>query len=131
MSFIIMLILFEVPSAGPTNLTAWNTSSTSVHMTWNEIPFDHQNGIILGYRIYIRKGGSIGGWFVADTSEKYFTKAGLELWTMYDVKVSGRTSVGEGNLSEVFRVRTDQDGKHSSKPLYHCDFLGISKIRRD
>lgn len=45
-----------------------------------------------------------------DVTSKSFSKTGLDLWTFYDVKVSAKTSVGEGSQSDVVRVRTDEDG---------------------
>ena len=82
-------------------------------MTWNEIPFEHRNGIIIGYRLYIRGVGSLGKWSIHDVIEQYFSQTGLYIWTSYQVKVSGKTSVGEGASSEIANVTTDEDGKHT------------------
>ena len=99
------------PTDGPSNITAMNTSSSSISVTWDDVPIDHQNGIITGYRVYIRKEGSSGAWSVDDTSSKQWSKSGLDLWTIYDIKISAKTSVGEGPKSSIVKVRTDEDGK--------------------
>ena len=80
-------------------------------MIWDDVPVEDQNGIITGYRVYLKKVGSPGEWMVEDRNEKTYSKSGLDLWTLYDVKISAKTSVGEGTLSEAVRVRTDEDGE--------------------
>ncbi|KAJ7382739.1 hypothetical protein OS493_033024 [Desmophyllum pertusum] len=37
----------DVPDHPPPNVTAFNTSSTSINVTWEHIPPDHVNGILL------------------------------------------------------------------------------------
>ena len=100
-----------VPSAGPSNITAQNSSSSTVFVTWDDVPLDHQNGIITGYRVYIRKQESVGEWLADDTSIKQWSKSGLEFWTLYNITVSAKTSAGEGVQSAIVEVRTDEDGK--------------------
>ena len=101
----------SVPSAGPSNIIAMKNSSSSIVVTWDDVPADHQNGIITGYRVYIRRNGSDGDWSQEDTSNKRWSKSGLDLWTFYDIKISGKTSVGEGVQGAAVSVRTDEDGK--------------------
>ena len=43
----------SVPSAGPANVTAIAQSSTSILVTWSEVPKPHQNGEIRGYKVRI------------------------------------------------------------------------------
>ena len=95
----------------PSNITAQNTSSSSIIVTWNDVPAEHQNGNITGYKVYIRNIGSEGGWESEETSQKTFSKSGLDLWTFYDIKISAKTSVGEGVQSNAVTVRTDEDGE--------------------
>ena len=101
-------------------------------MTWDDIPVEHQNGIILGYKLYLRKASTVEEWLIHEIDSKSFSKTGLEFWTIYDVKVSGRTSVGEGNSSEVIKVRTDEDGKHTFLSLissiYHFASLMLQQF---
>ena len=99
------------PTDGPSSITATNTSSSSISISWDDVPAEHQNGIITGYKVYIRKEGSSGTWYKEDTSSKQLSKSGLDLWTTYDVKISAKTSIGEGVKSTIVKVRTDEDGK--------------------
>ena len=100
-----------MPSAAPANITAKNTSSSSISVIWDDVPVEDQNGIITGYRVYLKKVGSPGEWMVEDRNEKTYSKSGLALWAFYHVKISAKTSVGEGTPSAPFRVRTDEDGE--------------------
>ena len=105
----ILSVYIAVPSAAPANVTTRNTSSSSIEVTWDDVPSDHQNGIITGYKVYIKKAMGESSWTVHELTGKAFTKSGLDLWTFYDVKVSAKTSVGEGTISDVTRARTDED----------------------
>ena len=106
--------LFSVPSAGPSNITAQNTSSSSIIVTWDGVLQEHRNGNITGYKVYIKKVGSEGGWESEETKQKIFAKSELDLWSFYYIKISAKTSVGEGPQSNVVRVRTAEDGEFSA-----------------
>ena len=80
-------------------------------MTWDDVPSDHQNGIVTGYKVYIKKTTGDNPWTSYEVTGKSFTKSGLDLWTFYDVKVSAKTSAGEGSISSSTRVRTDEDSE--------------------
>ena len=107
------------PSAPPTNISATNTSSSSIFVSWQDVPFWDQNGIITEYKIYIRKNGDAGLWETETTATKHFAKTGLDLWEKYDIKVSAFTSIGEGPESSVLTVRTDEDSEYF---IYSYDF---------
>ena len=102
---------FVAPTSAPSNITAKNTGSSSIFITWDDVPAEDQNGIITGYKVYIRKEGSSGTWHVDQTSSKQLSKSGLDLWTIYDIKISAKTSVGEGVKSSIVKLRTDEGGK--------------------
>ena len=86
-------------------------SSSRIVVAWGDVPAEHQNGIITGYRVYIKKNESSEMWSQEDTNSKQWSKSGLDFWTFYDIKISAKTSVGEGVQSAVVSVRTDEDGK--------------------
>ena len=62
--------------------------------------------------MYIKKAIGNSPWTIHELTGKSFTKSGLDLWTFYDVKVSAKTSVGEGTISNATRARTDEDSKY-------------------
>ena len=44
--------IFSVPSSPPTVITANNTSSTAVIVTWQPLAKEHRNGLLLGYKVF-------------------------------------------------------------------------------
>lgn len=46
-----LLILAAVPSSGPTNVSAFATTSSSILVRWGEVPEADRNGLILGYKV--------------------------------------------------------------------------------
>lgn len=45
------LPLIVVPSSGPTNVSAFATTSSSILVRWGEVPETDRNGLILGYKV--------------------------------------------------------------------------------
>lgn len=43
--------LIVVPSSGPTNVSAFATTSSSILVRWGEVPETDRNGLILGYKV--------------------------------------------------------------------------------
>ena len=80
-------------------------------ITWGNVPIDHQNGIITGYLVYIKESMS-GLWASPVTvQQQTYEKTGLKYWTLYDVKVAAKTSIGPGSESNVSQIRTGEDSK--------------------
>lgn len=59
-TYIIMEVYFKstklcpltaVPSSGPTNVSAFATTSSSILVRWGEVPEADRNGLILGYKV--------------------------------------------------------------------------------
>ncbi|XP_031558188.1 protein sidekick-2-like, partial [Actinia tenebrosa] len=100
----------DAPSHPPLNLTAHNTSSTSIKATWNEIPQKHKNGIIIGYKIHY-KASHTGNFIktVINDTERHTELTGLEKYELYSIQILGFTVKGDGNLSEPVIVRTAED----------------------
>lgn len=46
-----MHISIAVPSMGPVNVTANATSSTTIVVSWGDVPSDQRNGIIEGFKV--------------------------------------------------------------------------------
>ena len=49
------LLLFSEPGAPPQSVTGYNTSSTSIIVSWGEVPADKQLGDIIRYSVIYRK----------------------------------------------------------------------------
>ncbi|KAF2352237.1 Immunoglobulin I-set [Trinorchestia longiramus] len=86
-----------VPSAGPSNVTAEATSSTTVVVRWSAVDQLHQNGVILGYKV-IYAGVKL------PTQEKLLlgnttqaaTLTQLRKYHHYSVQVLAYTRLGDG-----------------------------------
>lgn len=101
----------------PVNITAINSSSTSVLLTWLPIPNEYSNGPILEYRVTFWELGS-------DNLEKRLWKkvidgerlsshvTNLEKFTTYQFRMAGVNHRGVGVDSEPIERKTDQDSKY-------------------
>ena len=103
-----------MPGHPPSNVTAYNSSSTSVNVTWQPIPLDQRNGILLGYHVrywrHDRTNDTISMVTVNSTSF-YAELDGLGKYKEYIIQVAGSTVAGLGIYSEAVFVRTEQDGE--------------------
>uniref|UniRef100_A0A1A8DKE9 Sidekick homolog 2b (Chicken) n=1 Tax=Nothobranchius kadleci TaxID=1051664 RepID=A0A1A8DKE9_NOTKA len=50
----------SIPSSGPTNVSAFATTSSSILVRWFEVPEPDRNGLILGYRVVYKEKDSDG-----------------------------------------------------------------------
>lgn len=114
MSSINNIFHFTVPSHPPLNITAHNTSSTSINVTWDTIPTQFIHGILLGYKVFYKKTSapSSQGIFVTrKPDQSHVILSGLEKFTEYCIQLVGFTRIGDGNKSDCFNVTTDEDGE--------------------
>lgn len=111
-SFFILPRLCIGPGAPPQNVTGYNTSSTSINVTWNEVPEDKQHGDINRYTVmYNKTTNVINKSEVTKISEKIVELKGLDKYTIYDIKVLAATDVGDGPASDPIKVQTDEDSE--------------------
>lgn len=106
--------MYLVPSRSPINVTAFNTSSTSINVTWFPVPDDRVNGILLGYSVLYRKADKPFEKFqnmtvCASLFEVAITN--LDFFTNYEIRVLAFTVAGKGNISNPVFCMTDEDGK--------------------
>ena len=122
------LIFLLVPSSPPANLTAYNTSSTSIRVSWDPVPTAFRQGFILGYRVYLigtqaqleqhlrrRKRTSMptGNEIFMDTANLTTEFQGLEKYSNYCVQGVAYTRIGESNRTNATCVSTDEDSKYT------------------
>uniref|UniRef100_A0A3B1JSC4 Roundabout, axon guidance receptor, homolog 2 (Drosophila) n=1 Tax=Astyanax mexicanus TaxID=7994 RepID=A0A3B1JSC4_ASTMX len=94
----------EPPSAPPqqvTVLTVGNQNSTSISISWDPPPADHQNGIIQEYKIWCL--GNESRFHVnktVDAAIRSVVVGGLQAGVLYRVEVAASTSAGVGVKSE-------------------------------
>uniref|UniRef100_A0A672K9F2 Roundabout, axon guidance receptor, homolog 2 (Drosophila) n=1 Tax=Sinocyclocheilus grahami TaxID=75366 RepID=A0A672K9F2_SINGR len=94
----------EAPSAPPqqvTVLTVGNQNSTSISISWDPPPAEHQNGIIQEYKIWCL--GNESRFHVnktVDAAIRSVVVGGLQAGVQYRVEVAASTSAGVGVKSE-------------------------------
>ncbi|XP_075892571.1 roundabout homolog 2 isoform X4 [Nelusetta ayraudi] len=94
----------EAPSAPPqqvTVLTVGNQNSTSISISWDPPPLEHQNGIIQEYKIWCL--GNETRFHVnktVDAAIRSVVVGGLQVGVVYRVEVAAGTSAGVGVKSE-------------------------------
>ncbi|XP_037402436.1 roundabout homolog 2 isoform X5 [Pygocentrus nattereri] len=94
----------EPPSAPPqqvTVLTVGNQNSTSISISWDPPPADHQNGIIQEYKIWCL--GNESRFHVnktVDAAIRSVVVGGLQAGVLYRVEVAASTNAGVGVKSE-------------------------------
>ena len=104
--------LLTEPSAPPLNVNGHNASSTSIFVSWGQVPFEAQNGVILSYTVTYR-------WLPSGPVQRknvtaplnQTTLTGLKEFTNYNITVFASTSKGGGIESTPIVVITDEDSK--------------------
>ena len=112
-----------MPDKSPTNVTAYDTSSTSINITWQPIPSDHVNGILLDYNVIYRRIDKLKdniSMVTVNSTILHTELSGLGKYKQYSIQVAGRTAVGLGNFSEPVFVRTKQDGSFYFTVKFSC-----------
>ena len=104
-------VLPVVPSLPPTDIRAYNTSSTSLTVTWNPVSQGYTHGIVLGYLVFYKRQQDVDGNFINASSLLLSADLeGLDKFTVYVVKVLAFTIKGNGVISNETSVRTHEDG---------------------
>ena len=101
-----------MPGAAPTNLTGQYKNSTSILVTWGEVPKDQQHGHIRSYTVFYKKsnGGEEKSENVSSQAHQVLLKK-LAEFTNYSIQVLAATVIGDGPRSDPIRVPTDEDSK--------------------
>ena len=104
--------LEDVPSAGPSNVTAGPTSSTGIQVSWGPLPKRHRNGIIKGYRIQyqaLKQDAPLLHKTIEGNNTKHANLNDLKPFTLYQLAVAAYTTVGDGIYSPVVSAQTLED----------------------
>lgn len=103
---------FQVPSAPPANVTAYNTSSVGIIVFWEQIPKAHRNGHVVGYKVcYKRADKNDSVLYCTAVFALGIELGGLNPYTPYWITVLGYTNKGEGPSGRPLQVWTDEFGK--------------------
>ena len=111
-TFLLPCSFLTEPTASPANVTANVLNSTSILVSWGQVPVLDQNGVILSYTVTYTslRGGSPQTKNVT-APDNQTTLTGLNEHTNYSITVFASTSKGGGTKSRPIVVITDEDSK--------------------
>uniref|UniRef100_A0A3Q3X8V9 Uncharacterized protein n=1 Tax=Mola mola TaxID=94237 RepID=A0A3Q3X8V9_MOLML len=92
----------ESPSCGPTNVSAFATTSSSILVRWFEVPEPERNGLILGYKVVYKEKDSdspVHFWTVEGNATHSVQLTGLGKYVLYEIQVLAFTRIGDGRPS--------------------------------
>ncbi|XP_059387315.1 protein sidekick-2-like isoform X2 [Carassius carassius] len=92
----------SVPSCGPTNVSAFATTSSSILVRWIEVPEHDRNGLILGYKVVYKEKDSdspLQFWTVEGNASHSVQLTGLGKYVLYEIQVLAFTRIGDGRPS--------------------------------
>ncbi|XP_042623958.1 protein sidekick-2-like isoform X4 [Cyprinus carpio] len=92
----------SVPSCGPTNVSAFATTSSSILVRWFEVPEPDRNGLILGYKVVYKEKDSdspLQFWTVEGNASHSVQLTGLGKYVLYEIQVVAFTRIGDGRPS--------------------------------
>ena len=96
----------DPPQASPPTIL----NSSSVFVTWQPLPPEHQNGIVTAYVVSVSLGNDTTPQLY-NTSSLSLTLVGLLPFSTYTVAVAAETDIGRGPFSASFTIHTPEDGK--------------------
>ncbi|XP_045475699.1 protein sidekick [Harmonia axyridis] len=101
----------SVPSFGPMNVEANSTSSTTIVVKWGDVPKEHQNGLIEGFKVYYAADKAPAQYKqIAGNSTFTTTLTELKKFVQYRIQVLAYTRLGDGEPSKpAIGVRTFED----------------------
>ena len=106
-----------MPDAPPQNVMTVVLSSTSIQVSWEEVPEINRNGIITMYEVLYDPLETFDGMIytnsvnISDPSMMYTVLMGLEEYVEYNISVRAYTSAGPGPYSTSITNRTETDSK--------------------
>ena len=99
------------PSASPLNIRGHPSISASIVVQWNEVPQEHRNGEIQGYRVLFSYPNGPEQVETVDALTRETSLIDLRKATVYTIKVLAFTSVGDGPARSGISVTTAEDSK--------------------
>ena len=106
------LFFLTEPSASPANVTANVLNSTSILVSWGQVPLLDQNGVILSYTVtYTSSGSGSAKTKIVTAPANQTTLTGLNEHTEYRITGFASTAKGGGIESTSVVIITDEDSK--------------------
>ena len=103
---------FLEPVAPPANVTLFNKTSTSILVTWDEVPYGKRKGQIRQYKVIYKAENENSESIKVNRSTHALKIINLKQNTHYQITVSAATVKGFGPSSEPISVFTGQDSEY-------------------
>ena len=118
-----------MPSLPPTDITAYNTSSTSLTVKWNPVPQGYAHGIVLGYMVLYKREKDLNNSYINIPSPVTSVElTDLNKFTTYVVKVLAFTIKGNGAMTNGTQAKTHEDGEYVIKRFVFVVLIPFSNI---
>ena len=113
MTWVSLFELFLVPTSPPLNVKGFlNNTSEKIVVTWEPLPLEHRNGIILGYSItYVAQNGGTQQSMIVNASSLSAELQNLRQFMLYAINVAAFNTAGKGPPSQPVVVRSPEGGK--------------------
>lgn len=100
--------MHQAPSAAPqVNITG---EATTAAIMWDKVPYEHRNGIILGYEFQLfNTKGFCRRWSVDDEGSSYYLLEELVPDTKYYLTIAGYNEAGVGVSSPLIPFQTSEE----------------------
>ena len=105
-------IFATVPGNSPQNVTALSLSSTTIMVTWEEVPPIDRNGMITTYEVLyepLETFGQLSSTDIINATDLFIILEGLHPFVGYNISVRAYTSVGNGPYSDMVVEITLED----------------------
>ena len=96
--------------------------SRSLRFTWQHLPLEYRNGIILGYVINVTSQNDTSTLLYSGPENTTHIAAIFEPYTVYEVMIAAFTRVGVGPFSLNVSVMTPQDGELTHICMHVCSY---------
>ena len=105
----------SAPSSPPLDFRGYNLSSTSIMVTWGDVPKSSVNGIVLGYHVTCILSNSSEAPKIESPKNHNGVFRGLKKYRRYTCSVRAYNNFGNGTWSEKLVISTAEDGMLSVK----------------
>ena len=100
------------PASPPLNVSITDVTSTTITVTWDEVPAIERNGIITEYEVeYNQSTFDVNSTQTVNVTSRMVELTDLHEFVNYLIRVRAYTSVGPGPYSSAINRTTDQDGQ--------------------
>lgn len=108
----------------PLNVRATSITSTTIHVTWEEVPPIDRNGIITTYEVLYEplETFDILMSLTVNTTNLSLLLVELHPFVSYNISLRAYTSIGSGPYSESILERTQEDRMSNSICVMYCTF---------